>query len=535
MAIRHFRYILEGRNFTVFVDHKPLTFSMSKVAEPWSSRQQRQLSFISEYTTDIRHIAGKSNVVADCLSRGFVSTVQLGLDYARMATDQSSDHETLTLRGSDTSLCLEEVPVGDSGVKLWCDVSTKQPRPLVPVGWQRAVFDAIHGLSHPGRKASVRLVAQKFVWRGLKKDVRAWVDSCVPCQRAKVHRHVKAPLETFTVPERRFDHVNIDLVGPLPPSHGFAYLLTMVDRTSRWPEAVPLASTSSIDVARAFISAWVARFGTPSDLSSDRGAQFTSEIWNAVASSLGVKLHRTTAYHPQANGLCERFHRSMKAALRASLTDSNWLDKLPWVMLGLRTAPKEDLQSSSAELVYGQVLRVPGDFMPEATSSWSASKQRFSMLEAAKVFAPIPTSQHGIPTSRLPKNLHSANFVFIRHDSHRGPLRPPYDGPFKVVRRDNKCLVVDVGGRLETVSIDRVKPAHLDVSGPLDLARAPRRGRPQLPRPTQLVEAPSTPPAPLLPSTSDCPDAPGPASGRALRTRRGRAVVPYRREDFDYG
>ena len=123
---------------------------------------------------------------------------------------------------------------------------------------------AVHKLSHPGRKPTVRLVSQKFVWPGLKKDVRAWVDSCVACQCAKVHRHTRAPFEPFTVPERRFDHVNIDLVGPLPPSHGFTYLLTMVDMTTRWPEAVPLSSTTASDVARAFIATWVARFGTPS-------------------------------------------------------------------------------------------------------------------------------------------------------------------------------------------------------------------------------------------------------------------------------
>jgi len=153
----------------------------------------------------------------------------------------------------------------------------------------------------------VKLVSQKFVWQGLKRDVKTWVDSCVACQRAKVHHHV-----------------NVVLVGPLPPSHGFTYLFTMVDRTTRWPEAVPLSSTASSDVACAFIGTWVARFGTPSDLSSDRGSQFTSELWNAVAQGLGVKLHRTTAYHPQANSLCERFHRSMKAALRAGLTDGNY-------------------------------------------------------------------------------------------------------------------------------------------------------------------------------------------------------------------
>lgn len=201
------------------------------------------------------------------------------------------------------------------------------------------MFNAIHSLSHPGVKASVKLVGAKFVWPGLRKDVRGWAAACVPCQRAKVYQHIKAPLGPFLVPERRFDHVHVDLVGPLPPSRGCTHLLTMVDRTTWWPEAVPLASTTAEEVAQAFVSTWVARFGPPADLTSDRGAQFTSELWNAMARSLGTQPYPTTAYNPQANGLCERFHRSLKAALRASLTDGAWVDRLPWALLGLRTAP----------------------------------------------------------------------------------------------------------------------------------------------------------------------------------------------------
>ena len=377
LAVRHFRFLLEGREFTAYVDHKPLTHVMSKTAE---------------FTTDIQHVAGKSNVVADCLSRAVVGAVQQDLDYSRMAVDQAADPSIQALKSSDTGLSLEEVLFSDAGATLLCDVSTGQPRPVVPANWRRPVFDAVHGLSHSGRKPSSRLVSGKFVWHGLKRDVRAWVDTCTACQRAKVHRHVKAPLVRFSVPERRFDHVNVDLVGPLPPSHGFTYLFTTFDRTARWPEAVPLSSTTAPDLARAFIAVWVSRYGTPADLSSDCGPQFTSELWAAVAENLGVKLHHTTAYHPQANGLVERFHRSMKAALRGRLrlTDGNWLDKLPWVMLGLRTAPKEDLQSSSAELVFGQPLRVPGDFIPKSTEPWSASAQRASLLDGAKAFAPGP-------------------------------------------------------------------------------------------------------------------------------------------------
>ena len=120
-------------------------------------------------------------------------------------------------------------------------------------------------------KASAKLVGAKFVWPGLRKDVRAWAAVCVACQHAKVTRHTKAPLALFKVPERRFDHMNVDLVGPLSPSRGYTYLLTMVDRTTRWPEVVPLSSNTAAEVARAFVMAWVARFGTPSDISSDPG------------------------------------------------------------------------------------------------------------------------------------------------------------------------------------------------------------------------------------------------------------------------
>ena len=114
---------------------------------------------------------------------------------------------------------------------------------------------------------------------------------------SKVTRHTKAPLALFKVPERRFDHVNVDLVGPLSPSRGYTYLLTMVDRTTRWPEGwVPLSSTTAAEVARAFVMAWVACFGTPSDLSSDRGPQFTSELWTAVAGVLGLVCANTKGF-----------------------------------------------------------------------------------------------------------------------------------------------------------------------------------------------------------------------------------------------
>ncbi|KAJ8397556.1 hypothetical protein AAFF_G00438320 [Aldrovandia affinis] len=111
LAVRHFRFLLEARPFTAFVDHKPLTFVMAKLSEPWSARQQRHLSYVSEFTTDIQHVAGKQNTVADCLSRTLTSTVHLGIDYARMAVDQDTDPDIQAFRTATTGLQLVDVPL----------------------------------------------------------------------------------------------------------------------------------------------------------------------------------------------------------------------------------------------------------------------------------------------------------------------------------------------------------------------------------------------------------------------------------------
>ncbi|GBL92522.1 hypothetical protein AVEN_174778-1 [Araneus ventricosus] len=227
-----------------------------------------------------------------------------------MAEEQQTDPELQDiLSANTTSLVLQPLPVGEPPVTLHCDVSLGRIRPFVPENFRREVFTNLHSLSHPGIRAS--------------------------CQQAKVSRHTRSKLSHFVPPSARFEHVHIDLVGPLPPSEGFRYCLTCVDRFSKWPEAFPLVDISANTIATAFYSGWISRFGPPLRLTTDQGTQFESALFRALTKFLGTARQRTTSYHPAANGQVERFHRQLKAAIMAH-GKFQWSSALPTILLGFR-------------------------------------------------------------------------------------------------------------------------------------------------------------------------------------------------------
>ena len=140
-----------------------------------------------------------------------------------MATAQQQDAEVQAYHTATSSLQLEDIPFGTQGIALLCDTSTGCPRPLVPASWRRQVFDLFHGLSHPSVRTTRKFITARFVWNGLQKQIGIWAKQCIACQASKIQTHIKGPLGKFSVPKRHFDHIHMDLVGPLPPSNGFTH------------------------------------------------------------------------------------------------------------------------------------------------------------------------------------------------------------------------------------------------------------------------------------------------------------------------
>ncbi|XP_068967632.1 uncharacterized protein [Bombus flavifrons] len=157
--------------------------------------------------------------------------------------------------------------------------------------------------------------------------------------------------------------------------------------------------------------------------------------------------------------MVERLHRQLKAAIKCHDT-SNWVEILPIVLLGIRTAIKEDLNATAAEMVYGTAIRLPAEFLllikQQANSEYASRlKDRIEKIRHS------PITRHGEKRTFVFRDLETSPYVFLRHDAIGDPLQPPYDGPYEVVERGKKTFTIKINNKNVIVSIDRLKPALL--------------------------------------------------------------------------
>ena len=195
----------------------------------------------------------------------------------------------------------------------------------------------------------------------MKKDVKKFVNSCHTCQLIGKPNQVipKAPLIKIPIVGEPFEEIVVDVVGPLPRSKkGNQFILTIIDRMSRYPEGIPLRNVKAKTIVECLIC-FFTRFGLPKVIQTDNGSYFKGNYFKEHISSLGIKHYTSTPYHPESQDVVERMHQTLKSILKKMSIDevTRWDEKLPYALFALRAATNESVGFSPFNLVFGHKVR----------------------------------------------------------------------------------------------------------------------------------------------------------------------------------
>ena len=216
---------------------------------------------------------------------------------------------------------------------------------------------------HLGVKKTMDKIQASFYWPGIHGDITRYCRSCDICQKTLSKGKVtKVPLMKMPLIDTPFKRVAVDIVGPIHPmtDRHNRYILTIVDYATRYPEAIPLKSVTTVEVTEAMVDMF-SRLGVPEEILSDQGAQFMSEVMQEVSRMLSVKRLVSTPYHPICKGLCEKFNGTLKRMLKrlCESKPKDWDRYVNAALFAYREAPQESTGFAPFELLYGRTVRGP--------------------------------------------------------------------------------------------------------------------------------------------------------------------------------
>eukprot|EP00745_Piridium_sociabile_P039699 TRINITY_DN746_c0_g1_i1.p1 TRINITY_DN746_c0_g1~~TRINITY_DN746_c0_g1_i1.p1 ORF type:complete len:924 (-),score=128.82 TRINITY_DN746_c0_g1_i1:522-3017(-) len=258
-------------------------------------------------------------------------------------------------------------------VRKFRDGELSATQVCVPKKLRTRVMSLAHDAPMAGHLATKKTVCRlspHFYWPGMFGDIRRYCQSCIRCQKTCYKGKIKrVPMVKMPVIGVPFQRVGVDIIGPIKPrsESGKKFVLVMVDFATRYPEATPLKEITAKSVADALWVMW-SRTGIPGEVLTDRGTQFMSKTMEEVYDLLAIKGLRTTAYHPQCNGLVERFNGTLKAMLRRLIGDKpkEWDRWIPALLFAYREVPQESTGFAPFELLYGRTVRGPLQLLKES-------------------------------------------------------------------------------------------------------------------------------------------------------------------------
>ena len=343
-AVGYFRPYLLGHHCLVLTDHAACTSLLNKGSP--SAKLARWALIIQEMDLDIRYRPGKANTSADTLSRLPVASVSgVVAALADLAADQRSDSdfklifaylETGTLPEDDSearkvALNIDAFDLVDGVLYHECATTPGRWCLAVPHDRREALIHEAHDgrfSGHFAEKKIFELLRRQYWWPGMRAAVRRYCRSCLVCASRKGQsRSFKAPLQPLPV-GGPFDRVGVDVLQLPLTLDGNQYALVFIDYLTKWVEVVAIPDQTAETIARMFVELIVCRHGAPRELLSDRGANFLSDLVAEVCKLFNVQKVNTSGYHPQTNGLCERFNSTLIQMLAKTVErfGHDWID-----------------------------------------------------------------------------------------------------------------------------------------------------------------------------------------------------------------
>ena len=238
---------------------------------------------------------------------------------------------------------------------------------VVPKSMRKSVFDNLHNnYGHPGIRKTTARIRDRYFWPNMTKDIKELCKQCHMCAINKNNNPPNSapllPMETSNL--EPFQRVAMDILGPLPEAKdGSKYVLVLQDYFTKWPEVIALKTVDAKAVQNWLTNEIVPRYGVPTELITDQGVQFVSNNFKDFCNSLGVKQKFTSPFHPQTDGMVERFNRTFLNMIRNYVNENqtDWSSHIPLILFAYRSAVHETIGVSPAEALQIRKLKLPID------------------------------------------------------------------------------------------------------------------------------------------------------------------------------
>ena len=498
-SLDYFSAYIFGQKVIVYSDHRALQW-LRNIKVP-NGKLARWLLRLEEFDYEVIHKPGHLMQHVDALSRAPVDGIVIsGWTREEFEELQSLDEDiAIVSNWVAEGQKPEEKPVQGSEVLLtfhnifdslslkdgllcrrWIDETGEENHQIVvPQFFKGNVLREIHlSAGHSGISKTFASLQSRYYWPKFFTDVQAYCKSCEVCARNKTAPRPRWPLQPIEIKPIPFYIVGVDIIGPLKTTKsGNRYILTVIDYFTKFAEAEPLRNQEAETVVRA-LERIFASHGMPSILLTDQGSNFQSHLMKSMCELFGIEKRRTTPYHPQSDGLCERFNGILKSLLRMLVNKSkdNWDDQIPMALLAYRSTKQSSTGVSPFEMLYGRVPKLPA--YVESKTEFRQEKDPIRYIDELRdkqqtlrqfvnsKLKSVQNKQKKAYDERFrtgkSKRLMPGDTVMLLDNTSRG-LSEKYIGPFMIVDIVNSnCQIRSLlNGKEKRVHYNRLKPFEL--------------------------------------------------------------------------